>query len=74
MAASLLPVSAMVLACCAPAFATDFRLGGLSWHVEGQGQGTSRLIWIEDRDDWADLPKDLPLVLLDLEQDYRPNR
>lgn len=63
-----------VLACVLPALASDLQAGGLSWHVEDKRNGTTSLDWVEDQEDWTDLPKDVPLVLLYPHQDSRSSR
>lgn len=38
---------------------------GLRWQLESAAAPAESLVWVEDKDDWGDLPRQIPLVLRD---------
>ena len=49
----------------APVRAEPFLDGGLRWQLEPASPPSSTLVWVEDTEVWADLPRQIPLVLLE---------
>lgn len=41
--------------------------GGLYWQLEAPAAPAGSLVWVEDTEDWPDLPRQVPLVLRELE-------
>lgn len=39
--------------------------GGLHWQLEPSAAPSGSLVWVEDTERWDDLPRQVPLVLID---------
>lgn len=58
----------LLAVCCVPLpMRANPAQAGLHWQLEAAPNPAGPLVWVEDTDVWEDLPRQIPLVLRDLD-------